>query len=80
MSNGSELKSKAAIALRAAGYFPLPRLWVTNEQMDLIVYMAKQNEAEVNRIRAEANAAPVEKLTREQEIERAWAMIGKARD
>lgn len=80
MSNGSELKSRGAQALRAAGYKPCPRLWLTDEQLDLLVYMAKQNEAEVNRIRAEANAAPVEKLTREQEIERAWAMIGRARD
>jgi coproporphyrinogen III oxidase-like Fe-S oxidoreductase len=78
VSNGSELKSKAAMALRAAGYFPLPRLWVTNEQMDLIVYMAKQNEAEVNRIRAAARAADAPKLTREQEIEQAWLMIGRA--
>jgi hypothetical protein len=80
MSNGSELKSKSAQALRAAGYKPCPRWWLTQEQMDLVEYMARQNEAEVNRIRAEAKAAPVEKLTREQEIERAWAMVGKARD
>ena len=80
MSNGSELKSRGAQALRAAGYKPCPRWWLTQEQLDLVDYMARQNEAEVNRIRAEANAAPVEELTREQEIERAWAMIGKARD
>jgi len=77
ISNGSELKSKGAMALRAAGYFPLPRLWVTQEQLDLIVYLAKQNEAEVNRIRAEASER--QDLTKEEEIERAWAMIGKAR-
>jgi hypothetical protein len=65
------------MALRAAGYFPLPRLWVTQEQLDLIVYLAKQNEAEVNRIRAEASER--QDLTKEEEIERAWAMIGKAR-
>lgn len=68
MSNGSELKSKGALALRAAGYFPLPRLWVTQEQLDLIVYMAKQNEAEVNRIRGAVNKP----LTKEEEMDIAW--------
>lgn len=76
MSNGSELKSKGAMALRAAGYLPCPRLWLTAEQMALVQYMADQNAKEVNRIRAEANrAAP---LTREEEIERAWRTIGRA--
>ena len=55
MSNGSELKSAGAQALRAAGYKPCPRWWLTAEQMELVEYMAKQNEAEVNRIRREAN-------------------------
>lgn len=55
MSNGSELKSKVAMALRAAGYKPCPRWWLTQDQMDLLEYMAKQNEAEVNRIRREEN-------------------------
>lgn len=61
---------KSAEALRAAGYVPLPRWWVTREQMELIEYMARQNEAEVNRIRAEANARPPR--TKEEEIELAW--------
>ena len=70
MSNGSELKSKGAMALRAAGYIPLPRWWVTKEQLDLIEYMIRDNAAEVNRIRQEANTpAP---LTKEEEIELAW--------
>jgi hypothetical protein len=51
MSNGSELKSAGAQALRAAGYKPCPRWWLTAEQMELVEYMAKQNEADVNRIR-----------------------------
>ena len=55
MSHGSELKSPGAMALRAAGYKPCPRWWLTAEQMELVEYMAKQNEAEVNRIRSEAN-------------------------
>lgn len=54
MSNGSELKSPAAKALRAAGYKPCPRWWLTQEQMDLLEYMAKQNQAEVNAIRRDA--------------------------
>ena len=43
MSNGSELKGRAAMALRAAGYKPLPRWWVTQEQLDLIEYMIRDN-------------------------------------
>lgn len=74
MSNGSELKSPAAEALRDAGYVPLPRWWVTQEQLDLIAYMIKDNAPEISRIRAEArqrafaNAA----LTFEEQIELAW--------
>lgn len=51
MENGS--KSPIATALREAGYQPLPRLWVTAEQMDLILWMVKQNQDDVNRIRRE---------------------------
>jgi hypothetical protein len=78
MSNGSELKSKGAAALRAAGYLPCPRLWLTQEQMDLVIYMAQQNFDAVNRIRAEAKAG--RPLTKEEEMELAWATIGKAKD
>lgn len=80
MTNGSELKGRSAAALRAAGYFPLPRYWVTREQMDLIMYMVRQNEEDVTRIRVEANKLP--KLSEEErkrrEIEKAWKKIGKA--
>lgn len=69
MSNGSELKSRGAQALRAAGYLPLPRWWVKAEDLDLISYMVGQYADEVNRIRAEANSAP---LSREEQIELAW--------
>lgn len=55
MSNGSELKSAGAQALRAAGYKPCPRWWLTAEQMELVAYMAMQNEDTVNQIRAEAS-------------------------
>lgn len=78
MSHGSELKSKGAQALRAAGYHPCPRLWLTQEQMDLVIYMAHQNASEVNRIRAEANKG--RPLTKEEEMDLAWAMTGKAKD
>jgi hypothetical protein len=54
MSNGSELKSRGAQALRAAGFVPLPRWWVKREDLDLIEYMARQHESEVNSIRHEA--------------------------
>lgn len=54
MSNGSELKSPAAIALRAAGFVPLPRWWVTREQLELVEYMARQNADAVNSIRSKA--------------------------
>lgn len=54
MSSGSELKSPGAMALRAAGYKPCPRWWLTEEQMELVSYMASQNSAEVNRIRSRA--------------------------
>lgn len=69
MSNGSELKSKGAQALRAAGFKPCPRWWLTDEQLALVEYMAKQNQDEVNRIRAAANSCP---LTKEEEVEIAW--------
>ena len=45
----------AARALRAAGYVKLPGWWVTQEQMDLIEYMARQNLPEVNEIKERAN-------------------------
>lgn len=73
MSNGSELKSKGAQALRAAGYLPLPRFWVTRDQMELVVYMAMQNEDEVNRIRAEANRVRPDDQRKRREIDAAWA-------
>lgn len=69
MSGGSELKSRGARALREAGFRPLPRWWVKAEDLDLISYMVGQYADEVNRIRTEANNAP---LSREEQIELAW--------
>jgi hypothetical protein len=40
--------------------------------------MAHQNAAAVNKIRAEAKAG--RPLTKEEEMELAWAMTGKAKD
>ena len=55
MSNGSELKSKGAKALREAGFVPLPRLWVTWDQLETIIRMAEGNKDVVNEIRGKAN-------------------------
>ena len=67
MPNGSDLKSPAAKALRAAGYKPCPRWWLTEEQMELVAYMAAQNADDVNRIRAEARMKPT--MTSKDQIE-----------
>jgi len=77
MTNGSELKSPAAKALRAAGYKPCPRWWLTEEQMELVAYMAAQNSNDVNRIRAEARMKPT--MTTEDQIELAWNQWNKGR-
>ena len=45
---------KTSEALRAAGYRRIPAWWATNEQIELVEYMVKQNGRDVNRIRAEA--------------------------
>ena len=54
MSNGSELKSKAAKALRKAGFVPLPRMWVYPDQLEVIMKLAKGNKDVVNEIRGKA--------------------------
>ena len=45
-------QGKVADMLRAAGYLPVSRLWVTREQHAAIKAMAKQNEAHVKAVRA----------------------------
>jgi hypothetical protein len=50
-----ESNSPGARALRLAGYVKLPGLWVTQEQLELVLYMARQNLDEVNRIKRQAN-------------------------
>lgn len=74
MANGSELKDDAAQALRAAGYKPCPRWWLTQEQMDLVWYMARQNQSDVTRIRVEVKRRSMltEEERKKEDIERAW--------
>lgn len=81
MSNGSELKGKSAAALRAAGYLPLPRYWVTREQMDLVMYMVRQNAQDVTRIRVEANSLPelTEEERKRKEMDKAWRKMKAGR-
>ncbi len=74
MSNGSELKSKAAQRLRAAGFKPCARWWLTAEQFELVEYMARQNEADVNRIRRG------ETLTKEHQIDLAWKRMRQSNE
>lgn len=49
--------SPAARALRAAGYVKLPGWWVTQEQADLVEYMARHNLDDINAIKEKANAS-----------------------
>jgi hypothetical protein len=47
--------------LRAAGYVRVPGgLWATQEQLDLIMYMVKQNLPEINTIKERAYEWPQE--------------------
>lgn len=82
MSNGRELKSPGAMALRAAGYKPCPRWWLTEEQMELVHYMAMQNSEAVNDIRFKAVVTEEERKAAETEAawekQRQWT-IGKAK-
>ena len=43
--------SPAARALRDAGYVKLPGWWVTQEQLELIEYLARQNLDDINKIK-----------------------------
>lgn len=46
--------SPGAKALRAAGYVKCPSWWVTQEQYELICYMAAQNKPDIDRIKDRA--------------------------
>lgn len=82
MSNGNELKSRGATALRLAGYKPCPRWWLTDEQLELVHYMAMQNSEAVNDIRFKAVVTEEERKAAETEAawekQREWT-IGKAK-
>ena len=56
--------SKSAQALKTAGYVRLPAWWATQEQVDLIEWMVKQNLPDIARIKAEAHGI--------DEIDAAW--------
>lgn len=43
-------------ALRGEGFFPLPRLWVKQEDLEVVIQMANKHRATVNKIRAEVHA------------------------
>lgn len=51
MSEREEGNSPMALALRRAGFRRAHRWWVTQEQFELMAYMAHQNEDEVRRIK-----------------------------
>jgi hypothetical protein len=48
--------SPGARALRLAGYVKLPAWWVTQEQLELIEYMARQNKDHIDAVKERANA------------------------
>lgn len=53
MSRSASL-SPGAVALRLAGYVKSPSYWVTQEQYEMIEWMAKQNKNDIERIRQDA--------------------------
>ena len=69
MSNAADATSKSAIALKAAGFKRIPSWWVTDEQLELIRYMAKQNLEEINAIRLHAHSSDADK---QMQMELAW--------
>jgi hypothetical protein len=46
--------SPGARALRLAGYVKSPSFWVTQEQYEMIVWMAQQNKEEIEAIKERA--------------------------
>jgi hypothetical protein len=50
--------SPGARALRQAGYVKCPAWWLTQEQFELLRYMAKQNLPEINKIKERAYEWP----------------------
>jgi hypothetical protein len=59
MSRTPSDTSPGARALRAAGYVRVPGgMWATQEQLDLIMYMLRQNLPEINAIKERAYEWP----------------------
>ena len=52
--------SPGARALRRAGYVKLPAWWVTQEQLELIEYMARQNKDDIDAIKEKAYATRIQ--------------------
>ena len=46
--------SPAARALRQAGFVKCPSWWITQDQLELIEYLARQNLEQINRIKEKA--------------------------
>jgi len=46
--------SPAAQALRQAGFVKCPSWWITQDQLELIEYLARQNLEQINRIKEKA--------------------------
>jgi len=47
-----ERRAVSAEALREAGYVPIPRWWVTPDELDVIARMAHNHDQHVNEIRS----------------------------
>ena len=47
--------SKSSAALQAAGYKRGPRVWLTEEQYQMVLYMGRQNFDDITRIKDRAH-------------------------
>lgn len=52
MTNNADLKSPVAQELRSMGFIPIPRLWVTQDQLSVIFKMAEGHRDVINEVRA----------------------------
>ena len=52
VGRANNLKSPVANELRARGFIPLPRLWVTQDQLSVIFRMAEGHQEIINEVRA----------------------------
>lgn len=52
MTNNADLKSPVAEELRSMGFVPIPRLWVTQDQLSVIYRMAEGHRDIINEVRA----------------------------